>query len=142
MLKQTGWIKPSKHHHHHPQHVPKPSTKILSHIKFLSLNIRFRKHTPRWLKSLHDMFRTSKPSIVENFTVQKTSAMFGKSFITFQDSMQFGSYLSFRVKRILHPLEKSERSSSVSRFMQAQVAGKCSFGSRICPLVGVSSIVY
>lgn len=33
---------------------------------------RFRKHTPRWLKFLHDIFRTSKPSIVENSTVQKT----------------------------------------------------------------------
>lgn len=141
MLKQTGWIKPSNHHHHHPQHVPnlQPRSSLTSNSCHLK---RFRKHTPRWLKSLHDIFRTSKPSIVENFTVQKTSAMFGRSFMTFQDSLQCGSYLSLRVKWMLNPLENPKRSESVSRFMQAQVVGKWSFGSRIYPLVGVSSTVY
>jgi hypothetical protein len=111
MLKQTGWMKPSKHHHHHPRHVtPKPSTKSLSHsIKFLSLET-IQKTYPKVVKIPSRCIPNLKALGSRNFHCAENSAMFGKSFITFQDSMQFGSYLSFRVKRILNPLEKSERS--------------------------------
>lgn len=107
MLNQT---KPSKHHHHHPQHVPKPSTKTLSHsIKFLSLTT-IQKTYPKVVEIPSRYIPNLKALDSRKFHCAENSAMFGKSFITFQDSMQFGSYLSFRVKRILNPLQKSERS--------------------------------